>query len=138
MTPHDIEQMKADREAGTPGPWRPGHDGVLAIGSVDTASCAVLGRIATAHETDGVDSDGRHWSTSGSAYANARRIARVPDMEAEILRLREALGEARIDLMLCADNARDAAKTDPRWEGVAEKLMARVAECDKALNGDAP
>lgn len=71
MTVLDIEHMQLDRAAETRGPWRPSFDGVLAIGSVDTASCAVLGRIATAHETDGVDSDGRHWSTSGGAYARA-------------------------------------------------------------------
>jgi len=63
---------------------------------------------------------------------------RVPTLEAEVLRLREALTEARTDLMICADNVRDAAKTDPRWEGVADKLMARVAECDKALKGETP
>lgn len=55
--------------------------------------------------------------------------------KSENARLREALPEARTDLMIVAENALAAAKTDPRWEGVYDKLMARVRECDKALAG---
>ena len=48
---------------------------------------------------------------------------RVLAMEAALL----AAEELATDLSICADNAAHAAKTDPRWEGVAEKLRARLA-----------
>lgn len=47
--------------------------------------------------------------------------------------VREALAECRTDLMIAADNAIDAAKTDPRWEGVGAKLRTRVRQADAAL-----
>ena len=52
------------------------------------------------------------------------------DLQAELV---EALEEARTDLMIAAGNARTAAKTDVRWEGVYDKLMARVAQADAVL-----
>jgi len=47
--------------------------------------------------------------------------------------VRGALYECRTDLMIAADNAADAARSDPRWEGVAEKLRARGRQADVAL-----
>lgn len=58
--------------------------------------------------------------------ADARLIAAAPEML-------EALKEARTDLMIAADNARHAAKTDARWDGVDEKLMARVRLIDAVI-----
>lgn len=58
--------------------------------------------------------------------ANARLIAAAPDML-------EALRECCTDLMIAADNARDAAKTNPRWDGVDEKLMERVNQGRAAI-----
>jgi hypothetical protein len=66
-------------------------------------------------------------------HPDARRIARVPDMEAALL----AAEELATDLMITANNAADAAKTDPRWEVVAEKLRARLATYRAATGGAA-
>lgn len=59
---------------------------------------------------------------------------------AEIERLRTlntdlvwALLEARTDLMIAANNADDAAKTDPRWEGVSSRLRERNHQIDAVL-----
>ncbi len=69
----DLAAMIADREAGTPGRWI-GRDGSLI--------------------PVGKDSD---WAIAAfyndTKPEDARRIARVPEMEAEILRLREGLTE---------------------------------------------
>jgi hypothetical protein len=59
--------------------------------------------------------------------ADAYLIAAAPELLAE-------LEEARIDLLLVRNSARDAAKTDPRWEGVAEILDKRVQAADAAIN----
>ena len=78
MTPDEIEQMKADIEAGAPGPWR----------YAPTESADVLHMIrdcrgyGIAKITDSFDLP---------VEVNARRIARVPQLEAEVLRLRECL-----------------------------------------------
>lgn len=86
----DIEQMKRDREAGSPGPWRLGSwgDNVFGTGANDEwiSVCRVKRDDAQIEESqDAVD---------------ARRISRVPDMEdtileqqAEIERLKAALRE---------------------------------------------
>jgi hypothetical protein len=47
--------------------------------------------------------------------------------------LEAALRECRTDLMIAAGNADDAARTEPRWDGVGEKLRVRVREADAAL-----
>jgi len=52
--------------------------------------------------------------------------------------LEAALRECRTDLMIAAGNADDAARTDPRWDGVGEKLRVRVREADAALAMPAP
>ena len=46
--------------------------------------------------------------------------------EARAERLAEALREALIDLERSQANMRNAAKTDPRWEGCAEAIQPRV------------
>ena len=78
MTPDEIEHMKADIEAGTPGPWRAGQQGNFRV--------------------YGPDRIGEHSGLIAEVLkgrANARRIARVPQLEAEVLRLRKALGTAQ-------------------------------------------
>ncbi len=47
--------------------------------------------------------------------------------------LASVLRECRTDLMLQSDYARDAAKTDARWDGIADRLRKRVHEADAAL-----
>lgn len=84
----DIAAMKADMEAGAPGPWR--------IGSVDDTVVFA----ADGSEIAAIDGDYNEPDLWPMMEANARRIARVPAMEetlisqaAEIERLREALEE---------------------------------------------
>ena len=74
MTPDEIEQMKADIEAGTPGPWRAGQHGNFRV-----------------YGPDGIGEHSGLIAEVLKGKANAYRIARVPDLEAEALRLREAL-----------------------------------------------
>jgi hypothetical protein len=94
----------------TPGPWlRP------AVQTVRASNGRLIARVDAGGDISGKE-----------VVANASLIAAAPD-------LLEAAREGRTELMISADNARDAAKTDPRWEGVAEKLMQRVRMMDAAI-----
>ena len=82
MTPDEIEKMKADMDAGTPGPWFAEfeeEDDFEGVPISDGSSGAPIANVP-------VDFNDRE-----DREANARRIARVPQLEAEVLRLREAL-----------------------------------------------
>lgn len=102
MTEDDIKQMTADREAGTPGPWR--------VGPVDDTRV----ESADGSEVADIDGDYNQPETWPVMEANARRIARVPDLEAEVLRLRQALkiiagySQCIDNLMSNVDVAREA------------------------------
>ena len=78
MTPDEIEQMKADIEAGTPGPWRAGQQGNFRV-----------------YGPDGIGEHSGLIAEVLKGRANARRIARVPQLEAEVMRLRRVIFEAQ-------------------------------------------
>lgn len=92
----------------TPGPWLQKTERTVKAGKKTVAICPCDG--ITGHERD----------------ANASLVAAAPELLA-------AAKEGRTDLMISADNARDAAKTDARWSGVAKKLMNCVAMMDAAI-----
>lgn len=62
-------------------------------------------------------------------WATQEQIDRIPQMEAALL----AADEMATDMMICIGNIRDAAKTDPRWDGVADKLNARLTAYRAAI-----
>ena len=106
MTKTDIEQIKADREAGTHGPWeihwfecKADHRDVeyakskgenIAVGDVLWSVPYEVGPI-------GVDSN--HWAGEylGVGDVDARRIARVPELEAALIEVVEVLRGALAD-----------------------------------------
>jgi len=96
----------------TPAPWLVGEDQSVdeTWSIVTTSGGSIIANVNDRHDR----------------LANARLIAAAPD-------LLEAAKEGRTDLMIAADNARDAAKTDSRWDGVADKLMERVRMMDAAI-----
>lgn len=55
------------------------------------------------------------------------------DATEAVKRLVEEMRQCRTDLMIAAGNADNAAKHDPRWEGVGAILRARVVMADAAL-----
>jgi rubrerythrin len=82
-----IDQIKADREAGTPGPWAyEAHGDTMQYG---VGVCHALSDIEMAFPLSGqVDSDVMVTDpvcVEVNCQTNARRIARVPDMEAALL-----------------------------------------------------
>ena len=81
----DIEQIKRDRQAGTPGPWR---EKPLAYCCVEAV--AVKFAVASA----GVASDNTR-DLVPEQEANARRIARVPDLEAAVIAQAEEIKRLR-------------------------------------------
>lgn len=120
----DIEQLKADIEAGTPGPWtyRPHRydDWGLIRGGDDypvasASTCRASDREKDKHRTNKTD----------PSFNNARRIARVPDMEARILsdadriaaleaKVAEAYDEGAADLLTCISENKYVASGDKR------------------------
>ena len=94
----DIEQIKADREAGTPGPWS-GHNMVHAdrgdqmtpeeIGEYVANSVRMGDQnrflFVSGKHDDGGDCDVCHTGNGPRGAANTRRIARVPELEAAVI-----------------------------------------------------
>ena len=84
----DLAQMIADREAGTPGEWRirinKGDD-------EDVCDVSICGDIFVLADLNGPQ--------YAHQYPNARRIARVPLLEAEIIRLTARVAELEGALM---------------------------------------
>jgi hypothetical protein len=80
-----IDDIKRDREAGTPGPW--------SVVTTDGPDCRVLGGF----DVFGQCVSGTTWinpnNDNVAAKANARRIARVPDMEAALIAAEELAQE---------------------------------------------
>ena len=58
---------------------------------------------------------------------------KLADLLASTPSMQRALVEAEKDLVACQWNARSAAKTDPNWEGVAEKLRPTIDKIRAAL-----
>ncbi len=94
MTPEQIAAMRADAEAGTPGPWIASpHQWPDQIGC-----CPLTGRpFAAAHGVYNV--------ATAKTYADISRIARVPDMETTIIAQADEI--ARLTEMLTV-----------QWEGI--------------------
>lgn len=90
MTPEQIEQMRADMAAGTPGPWV--YEYTCVGHTVRQPDC--MNHIVCSN-------------SSGAPETDARRIARVPDMESEILRRIEREAELQAEILqLRAESAR--------------------------------
>lgn len=99
----EIEAIKADREAGTEGPWSAlnmvGDDGLPMtpeqIGEYVTNSLRMADEsrflFVSAQCPDGGACDVCHVGNGPRGPRNVRRIARVPEMEAALIEMAEAL-----------------------------------------------
>jgi hypothetical protein len=67
----DPDELRADMEAGTPGPWVRDCWDILGLGAGTGAVCEVMRPN---------DDDASFWMP-GEEEANARRIARLPELE---------------------------------------------------------
>jgi hypothetical protein len=125
MTPEELEQMRADMAAGTPGPWE--LDGIAIAGSDPRAGDVCLMGHPAQYPGDTVLMLVNH-------EANARRIARVPLLEAEVLRLTEAnaaLAEelARVrGLVLSGLDAVETGRNEPLmiWRDTARAALSHT------------
>jgi len=97
----DIEQLRADIAAGSPGPWDAIEDGHEWDNYVVGPSC-------------GYDGDFK-------LPADARRIARLPDLEAEYLRLREA-ADALAELV--AELLESDSEHETEWDAAAKRSLS--------------
>lgn len=78
MIEDEFKAMEADRKAGTPGPWE-----------VDVDADTVIADLKTFTIVEGGES-----AKEPAHIANMRRIARLPDLETEVIALR---ANAKID-----------------------------------------
>lgn len=78
MTPEQIAAMKADAEAGTPGPWD---------SAIEAGCHAVVAQVLpkSGNVVSLIFNDINTPEREPMRFANARRIARVPLMEATII-----------------------------------------------------
>ena len=117
LSPEAVAQMVADREAGTPGPWRMR---VNKRDAQDTCDVSICGDIFVLADLNGPQYAHQH--------ANARRIARLPDLESAYLtlaaenatlRASEAAALAHVKrleaALLDAGAMRDAADRVSQW-----------------------
>lgn len=142
----DLEQLKRDRDAGTPGPWT-GHNMVHADGRpmtpeeigeyvCNSVKMGEAGRflfVGGKHE-DGGDCDICHTGNGPRGFANTARIARVPDLEAMVLEQADELTRLRaeLDTMKTAGIIEVAVRNPnvsdymAHWEGRALKAEAEA------------
>lgn len=85
MTKIDIEQIRADREVGTRGPWRVRLDGQKT--TIDGDEWWGFAKVHTV--VDG--------APNLEGYANANRIARVPELEDALIEAVKLLRKAQKD-----------------------------------------
>ena len=116
LSPEAVAQMVADREAGTPGPWRESQTWRPPIGN-GPHSDMVNGNIFWGYSISGSNEGGGHIYPTLAAvhnfpdhiHANARRIARLPDLEAAYLTLaaeNATLRAERDEALRLLDNSR--------------------------------
>jgi len=128
LTPEAVAQMVADREAGTPGPWRESQTWRPPIGN-GPHSDMVNGNIFWGYSISGSNEGGGHIYPTLAAvhnfpdhiHANARRIASLPDLEAAYLTLAAENATLR---------ASEAAALE-RVKVLEEALMIYADSCDE-------
>jgi len=119
LSPEAVAQLVADREAGTPGPWREAQTWRPPIGN-GPHNDMVNGNIFWGYSISGSDENGGHIYPTLAAvhnfpdhvHANARRIARLPDLEAAYLTLAAENATLRHNNDIRRQNMRDS------WEAM--------------------
>ena len=123
LTAEVLTEMQRDMAAGTPGPWRvfTTSDGGRIIGIGDD-------------EAGGV-TDARFglWRDGNEQKANARRIARLPDLEAGYLALATQLAERDAELARVRVGLDAAQKTGETYRIANRNNFARIAALTEAL-----
>ena len=124
LSPEAVAQMVADREAGTPGPWRMR---VNKRDDQDTCDVSICGDIFVLADLNGPQYAHQH--------ANARRIARLPDLEAAYLTLaaENATLRAEFELLTAVKNAHKM-RADSHWETLRSiRVLAREGKLEHII-----
>lgn len=87
----------------------------------------------TGREVSPTDSECLGYYSAGDSNMDEETIAEIERIRGLNAEMVWALLEARTDLMIAANNADEAAKTDPRWEGVSSRLRERNRQIDAVL-----
>lgn len=113
-----IDQIKQDREAGTDGPWL--NDDLLVYSLRPCKSWIGADSWENSWQAH-ITRDGQRKTPLSEVKANARRIARVPDMENALLAAEELAGF--LESKSCCDI----------WD---QELLERLTAFRKALEAD--
>ena len=116
LSPEAVAQMVADREAGTPGPWRMR---VNKRDDQDTCDVSICGDIFVLADLNGPQYAHQH--------ANARRIARLPDLEAAYLTLAAENATLRSENDIWTERSTDAELNWANCTRLAQRLRASEA-----------
>lgn len=115
MTKINLDELRADREAGTDGPWHEAYDddnGQAVVSGEHTEICTCW------HHSVG--------SIEKQMHANARRIARLPDLEAAYIEAVETLRVAN-DAITEMFHYYDGGETRGSYDGRPERDGLRKA-----------
>ena len=110
-----IDDIKRDREAGTPGPWAVCGDGARVKPVPHDQWLQPIADVSSE-----IRWDNETWGNLGRVSLNARRIARVPDMEAALIEAMEAL-----KALVSANNSTDGMAMRKAWDK-ADAAIARA------------
>lgn len=128
----DLDQLRKDREAGTKGPWKTHLVDDTSIVSNDGID------VATTCDSSNVEREDAYNIEYERMEADARRIARVPEMEDTIIAQAERIEalEAVLGRIPGALNSAFAAGIEER-EGGSERRQLKALEIVEALRADA-
>jgi hypothetical protein len=128
MTPEQIKELRADMAEGTPGRWISLANNEVWRDAFGTPGLGPFDRVARVESTYSYYAGKR--SCTGTISANARRIARVPLLEAEVLRLTEANAALAEELAkmreLLADAVEDETEFETEWNKAARAALSHT------------
>ena len=123
----DIEEIKRDRETGTPGDWYLGCCLTRVCGPLERGkrgAAAVIAKIS-----------GGSWASIAEHVANARRIARVPAMETRILSDADRIADLEAQLREAREANLGLIASFEHFGAHNSKLYDALAVACRALEG---
>lgn len=128
MTQIDIAALVADREAGTKGPFRLSSSGLLTNdGQQPVLAEDVRVFLVDRHDHDAVSKKNAWQSTCPVREANARRIARVPDMEAALIAQDSELKRLRA-VEAAMHGIANELSWSPKTREISDRIRAALGE----------
>ena len=131
LTAEVVAQMQRDMAAGTPGPWFVAGVRV----KMERQQWLAVSRYDEANKRDENICCAGYDPKTGLGSTDARRIARLPDLEAAVIALATQLAERDAELAQVKADLCETEAIEMQHGAVIERLSARVAALTEALEG---